>query len=51
MRDSEGMARCCADGWRGDHQPAGRLPGQGYIKIDQLEIEHVRREVAKIKAE
>ena len=31
--------------------PAQAFPGQGQIKPEQLEIERLRREVAKLKAE
>lgn len=31
--------------------PQGAFPGQGQMKAEQLEIERLRREVAKLKAE
>jgi transposase len=31
--------------------PAQAFPGQGQLKPDQLEVERLRREVAKLKAE
>ncbi|KAF0162923.1 MAG: transposase [Rhodocyclaceae bacterium] len=31
--------------------PQGAFPGHGQMKADQLEIERLRREVAKLKAE
>ncbi len=39
--------------WVSDHgaDPGGAFPGHGQMKPEQLEIEKLRREVAKLKAE
>ena len=37
--------------WEGIADPQQAFPGQGQMKPNQLEIERLRREVAKLKAE
>ncbi len=39
--------------WAGDHaaDPGSAFPGHGQMKPEQLEIERLRREVVKLKAE
>jgi len=46
------MGTCCAR-WIRDFEsdPQEAFPGQGQMKPEQLEIERLRREVIKLKAE
>ena len=45
------MRMCCANGKEFGSDPVEAFPGQGQLKPEQQEIERLRREVNKLKAE